>query len=81
MQTRTKVLIRNIVLLPVIFLVRVPLYLIYFVADAYTRTLDNYSDKIPGWDPLPLTVNQQKKFDDAKQARKDALIAAITSGR
>lgn len=77
MKKRTKVLLRNICVLPIIICIRVPLYILYFIAEFYATLVEDHEHRIPGWDTLPLSDKYQKFVDEFKEKNKQELIAGI----
>lgn len=69
MQKRTKVIIRNILVSPFVF--------ISFICASIVMVLSAIIEKMPYWRSLPLTDEQQKILDDKREKEKQELIAAI----
>ncbi len=72
MQKRTKVLIRNIVVSPLVF--------ISFICSLLVYLFETISDNLPYWKSLPMSDEHQKIYDEKKEKERQELIAAIKAG-
>ncbi len=72
MQKRTKFLIRNIAVSPLILISYVCAVLVYFLSEIIER--------LPYWQSLPMSDEQQKKYDEKREKERQELIEAIQRG-
>lgn len=72
MQKRTKVIIRNIIVSPLVLLSYVCGILVYFLSEII--------EKLPYWKALPMSDEHQKIYDEKKEKERQEMIAALQSG-
>ncbi len=72
MQKRTKAIIRNIVVSPLVF--------VSFICSVLVYVFETISDYLPYWKSLPMSDEHQKIYDEKKEKERQELIAAIKAG-